>query len=1000
MRAIARDRVLNMDTHPGLQTSTVGFLRGGGGLGALMRAKDWSATPLGPVESWPQSLRTSVSICLNSSFPILIWWGPELVKLYNDPYSTIIAEKHPRALGAPGHAIWPEIWDIVGPMLAQVMEHGEPMTGDDLKLIVNRRGYPEECYFSFSYTPIRDESGAIAGVFCPVIETTSRVFGQRRTQFLLELERSLRDIADPLAVKSQASALLGQHLGAQHVGYADISPNGEPLPIEGDWQDPSLPPISGRHHLPAFGQILMADLRQGRAVRVSNVSTDSRTGHGEELSTYQAASVASFIKVPLIKDGLLTAILFVRHSEPREWTELDVAAAQDVAERTWSAAERARTEAALRLSEGSFRALGENLPNLCWMAHADGSIYWYNKTWCDYAGRSLDHMIEHGWETMQDPRVLPAVEMMWKRCVATGTPFEMTFPLRGADGRYRPFLTRIVPVRDENGAITRWFGNNVDVSEIRAAEERLLTSEAELRQLNDKLEDLVAERTADRDRIWRLSTDIMLVARFDGPITAVNPAWTTVLGWTESEILGTSFVDLIHPDDLARSLNAAKRLSQGERLTQFETRFRHKNGEYRWITWAVVPGAGLINAVGRDMTAERRQAEALAHTEEQLRQAQRMEALGQLAGGIAHDFNNVLQAISGGLRLIHRRADDAAGVRKLVDMISDAAGRGASITSRLLAFARRDQLQAVKVQPRALLEGLREILAHTLGPRISVQIDLGPDQPAFLADKAQLETVLVNMAVNARDAMPDGGVLTLSAKLDQVDDPQEWPAGLRPGAYLRLALTDTGVGMDAATLARAGQPFFTTKPMGQGTGLGIAMARGFAVQSGGAFAISSAPAKGTTVKLWFPLAHTEDILAEPPSAAPPIALHTRARVLVVDDDALVRELLAANLEEIGYHTAQASDGLDALARLDAGEPADLLVTDFAMPGMGGLELIKEARRRRPDLPVLLLTGYADDKLRDQIGLMADHATVLLRKPITSDELAAHAASLLAARTLA
>ena len=243
---------------------------------------------------------------------------------------------------------------------------------------------------------------------------------------------------------------------------------------------------------------------------------------------------------------------------------------------------------------------------------------------------------------------------------------------------------------------------------------------------------------------------------------------------------------------------------------------------------------------------EREQAEA------RLAQAQRMEALGQLAGGIAHDFNNVLQAVIGGLRLIQRRSGDAQAVKQLARMTADAAQRGASITGRLLAFARRGALRAEPVPPLPLLEGLHEMLAHTLGVGIAMQIAADQNLPALLADKGQLETVLVNLAVNARDAMPDGGTLLLAAAPEAVLDAKAHPAGLAPGGYLRLSVADTGTGMDAATLARASEPFFTTKPHGQGTGLGLAMARGFAHQSGGGFAIESAPGQGTTVTLWFP----------------------------------------------------------------------------------------------------------------------------------------------------
>lgn len=386
---------------------------------------------------------------------------------------------------------------------------------------------------------------------------------------------------------------------------------------------------------------------------------------------------------------------------------------------------------------------------------------------------------------------------------------------------------------------------------------------------------------------------------------------------------------------------------------------------------------------------ERERAEA------RLEQAQRMEALGQLAGGIAHDFNNVLQAVTSGLSLIRRRSGDAEAVERLARMTGDAARRGASITGRLLAFARRGALRAEPVPPLPLLEGLREMLAHTLGAGIATRIAADQDLPTLLADKGQLETVLVNLAVNARDAMPDGGTLLIAAAPETVSDAAH-PARLQPGGYLRLSVSDTGTGMDAATLARASEPFFTTKPLGQGTGLGLAMARGFAHQSGGGFSIESAPGRGTTVTLWFREAVGAPAAGDPaPPGSTVAALPASARVLVVDDDAMVRELLVGQMEERGYRVAQAGDGLEALARLDGGAGVDLLISDFAMPGMDGLTLIREARRRRPELPAVLLTGYADASVRLAVEDVGTGSTALLRKPVSGTALAERAAALLA-----
>ncbi len=377
----------------------------------------------------------------------------------------------------------------------------------------------------------------------------------------------------------------------------------------------------------------------------------------------------------------------------------------------------------------------------------------------------------------------------------------------------------------------------------------------------------------------------------------------------------------------------------------------------------------------------------------QLAQSQRMEALGQLAGGIAHDFNNVLQAVMGGLSLIQRRAADETAVRRLTAMAAEAAARGASITGRLLTFARRGELAAAPVPPEALLEGLRMMLGHTLGPEITIRVEVPYGVPNLLADKPQLETALINIAVNARDAMQDGGTLTLTASTAPSETPP--PPTLPAGAYVHLTVTDTGTGMAPEILARASEPFFTTKEPGQGTGLGLAMARGFAEQSGGAFAVTSLQGQGTTVHLWFPQADEAAVIAASPHTAAILGADTSTamRVLMVDDDGMVREMLAGEMEANGFLVTTAADGPAALALIDAGQVTDLLITDYAMAGMNGLALITETRRRRPGLPALLLTGFAETRAEEALASAQDRLTVLLRKPIAGEDLARHAARL-------
>ncbi|WP_207540930.1 hybrid sensor histidine kinase/response regulator [Sabulicella rubraurantiaca] len=401
-------------------------------------------------------------------------------------------------------------------------------------------------------------------------------------------------------------------------------------------------------------------------------------------------------------------------------------------------------------------------------------------------------------------------------------------------------------------------------------------------------------------------------------------------------------------------------------------------------------------------TRVRQEVAAREEAQARLAQAQRMEALGQLAGGIAHDFNNVLQAVGGGAKLIEDAADHPPRVRRIAGMVREAAGRGAAVTRRLLAFSRRADLRAESLDARELLEGMQEVLAHTLGGGIGVELTVEAGLPPVLADKGQLETVLVNLATNARDALRGQGTIALSAEAALIArEGAVRPLQLRPGAYVRLSVRDAGMGMSPAVLARASEPFFTTKPRGKGTGLGLAMARGFAEQSGGALAVESEVGRGTTVSIWLPVADEELQKTEHPAADRPGATRgTRGRLLIVDDEAVVREITAEGLRATGFTVRTVERATDALDLLDAGEEVDLLVSDLSMPEIDGLTLIRGAQHRRPGLPAILLTGFATDTAELALTGALSGAFSLVRKPVDVGALADRAAMLLEAENAA
>jgi signal transduction histidine kinase len=372
----------------------------------------------------------------------------------------------------------------------------------------------------------------------------------------------------------------------------------------------------------------------------------------------------------------------------------------------------------------------------------------------------------------------------------------------------------------------------------------------------------------------------------------------------------------------------------------------------------------------------------------QLHEMQKLESLGQLTGGVAHDFNNVLAAVLGNLDVLSRRPTDDPEVRRFIDGAIKAAERGAALTKRMLAFARRQELKPEAVDVAALFHGMTEMLRRSLGPSIQIITEFQPGLASTRVDPNQLELALLNLSLNARDAMLLGGRLMIGARAETVAPGNA--LGLAPGAYVCVAVADTGAGMDEVTLKRATEPFFTTKGLGKGTGLGLSMVHGFAAQSGGATRIASRVGSGTTVELFLPVAD-RPAEAAPASVAPaPAASARRGRVLLVDDDPLVMSSTSAMLEDLGHSVVQATSAIVALTTLRAGTTVDLVVTDHAMPGLSGTELARMVRQSWPSLPILLVTGYPELPRGEDQGLP------WLTKPFQRDALATRIDALLGA----
>ncbi|OPY99725.1 hybrid sensor histidine kinase/response regulator [Bradyrhizobium sacchari] len=701
MSRVARSPVLS--ERAALQPTDVSFLAGGGELGAMMRALDWSDSPLGPPNHWSQALKTTVGMLLAAQAQIVLFWGPDFVALYNDAYAPGIGANHPRALGRPAIENWGELWDDLEPLLAGVRRTRTTFAAKDRPFYVERHGYGETSYWDVSYSAVPDDDGSVGGVLCIVSETTERVLGETQ----------------------------------------------------------------------------------------------------------------------------------LRASEAR-YRELNATLEQRVAERT---AERHLLATIVETTDGQIQAL------------------------------DLDY---------------------------------------------------------------RWLAINASCA---AAYERIYGKRP---KVGDSLHEFLADRPEH--------------------LAAATAVWSRALGG-EAFTTIEEFGDPSFDRRVYEMKFEALRAPDGTRIGAFLT--------------------------GMDVTDRLEEQVRLAQAEEALRQAQKMEAMGQLTGGVAHDFNNLLTPIVGLLDMFQRRGIGGEREHRLIAGAAQAAERAKTLVQRLLAFARRQPLQAVPVDISRLVGDMGDLISSTTGPRIEVTVDAPEGLPEAMADPNQIEMAILNLSVNARDAMPDGGKLRISAKARTVERAHR--SGPTPGTYVCISVADTGIGMDEETLAHAVEPFFSTKGVGQGTGLGLSMVHGLASQLGGALTIRSAVGAGTTVELWLPVSHARPgaIDTAPQPKLQPLPAGT---ALLVDDEPLVRMSTAEMLSELGYTVVEAGSAEDALQRVREGLRPNLLVTDHLMPGMSGTDLGRVLRNQYPELQILIVSGYSNNE-----GITPDLSR--LTKPFRSDELAASLAKL-------
>jgi PAS domain S-box-containing protein len=783
------------------------FLAGGGEMGALTRAYDWSASPLGKPGTWPQSLRTALRILLNTNHPMFIWWGDELIQFYNDAYrQTMGPERHPSALGQGGRQCWAEIWPVIGPQIEQVMSGGGATWHENQHIPVTRHGQLEQVYWTYGFSPI-DEDDGIGGVLVVCRDVT-------------------KDYLASVALREREAELAR----VQQIG------------------------------------------------RIGGLEVDLTTGFRNRRSP----------------EYLLI------HGLP---------------------------------------------PDAANESHED-------------------------WVRRIHPEDREATERKFRDAVAANVrDYTVQYRIiRPSDGETRWISVKSTIERDANGRAIRLVGAHTDVTEQVAAEQALRQSEELYRKLADQLAELnatlaqrVEEKTRERDRIWNVSQDLLVVADRNGVWRTVNPAWTQTLGWSEAELLNRTSEWLEHPDDNGATRAHVRELGARDTTVKFENRFRHKDGSYRWLSWIAVSDRDSNYAVARDVTAEKAAAERLKATEEALLQSQKMEAVGQLTGGIAHDFNNLLTGIVGSLDLLQTRLNQGRtdNVARYIQAAMTSANRAAALTHRLLAFARRQPLVPKVVDVNQLVVSLEDLLRRTIGETIDLEIIALDGLWYTLCDPNQLESALLNLAINARDAMPNGGKLVIATSNARLDNVAADTSALSPGDYICIGVADTGTGMSAEVAARAFDPFFTTKPIGQGTGLGLSMIYGFARQSNGHATIDSKLDQGTSVKLYLPRHHGLLPAEHAPGVNAGQHAATGETVLVVEDEPVVRGVILEMLGDQGYRTIEAADGPSGLRLLRMNEQIDLLVTDIGLPGMNGRQLADLARETRPDLKILFITGYAE-----------------------------------------
>jgi PAS domain S-box-containing protein len=837
--------------------------------------------------------------------------------------------------------------------------------------------------------PVHGETGEIIAAVAVAMDVTERRLAEARQAFLFNLQDSLRALADPREILTTAATLLGRHLGAGRIGYSELQPDDETVLITNGYVD-GAPPVNGLFPLAMLGPHHAEQMRRGRTIFYEDVQADARAASefGRELGT------RAHVSVPLVRDGCYTGSLYVTHFKPYAWTPAEIALIEEVAGRIWDAAERCRAEARLRESEERLRLVMDSTGLGSWEYDAvtkrtirsarHDAIFGYSTPLSDWSyERFKSHIVESD---------LARIEAELGATMEQGKESDVECRVIRADGSRGWLTVRASPRYGVDGQIVGLLGTVADITERKNAENAAFETAAKFETFAQTMPSMV----------W--------TSLPDGRIDWFNARVTEYSGIPAEEMKPNGWAP-VHPDDIEMATTLWQEAVASSKPFTTEYRIRRYDGMYRWHITRAIPIRGADGAVthwigtSADIQDQKSSEQALAElnatleqqvrertaellaAEATLRQSQKMEAVGQLTGGLAHDFNNLLAAVSGSLELLAKRIDQGqvTGLERYLSIAQVAAKRAAALTHRLLAFSRRQTLDPKPIDINQLVDGMDDLIRRTVGPAVTVKVTAADGLWAVLADPNQLENALLNLCINARDAMPDGGDLAIETGNRMLEESEARELELQGGEYVSLSVSDTGGGMTADVIARAFDPFFTTKPIGEGTGLGLSMVYGFVRQSGGQARIQSEPGHGAKISLYLPRYMGGDQIFQQQPAAQKAQHGNGETVLLVDDERSVRMLVTEVLNELGYTVLEAENGAAGLQILESRRQVDLLITDVGLPGgMNGRQLADAARVTRPNLKILFITGYAEHAVMGEGNLKP--GMHILTKPFSLETL--------------